>query len=320
MDLILADAYGQEERVVEEDLDLDLGVTNDFVLAASYGTWKGDLNIGKRLYIPGTEYGGIIKGIKTATNTGKIEVKGRTWRGYLASRIIEPPAGASYYIASGELNDIIRALIKIPGFVVSEKSTGVNITYQFSRYVTVEAGLSAMLSTVGFRLDIKYIQTQTGGYAEVQAVPAINYGDQIAYSQDSLIDFATNDNQMGVNHLICLGKGELADRLVVHLYADRNGNISQTQSITGIDEIVQVFENSGAEGDTLIESGTDKLKSLLNTKTFTASVKDIEKELYIGDTITGIDYITNNRATKPIKQKIVKRKLGRLSIDYKIEE
>lgn len=320
MDLILATSDGKEERVLTEDIDIDIGNTNDFVLYASYGTWQGDLQEGKMIYIPGTEYGGIIKCIKSATNTGKIDVKGFTWRGYLAHRFIIPPSGSDYYIASGDANSIINALVNIPNFVVSTK-TSINISsYQFNRYVSVDEGLNAMLASVGYRLDIKYIQTQAGGYVFLQAVPAVNYGDTIEYSQDSPIDFSTNDDQMGVNHLICLGKGELKDRLVVHLYADKDGNISQTQSIYGIDEIVETYESSGSEYENLIESGTKKLGELISKKTFTAAVNEIEQELYLGDTVSGVDYITSNAVTKPIMEKIVKIKNGRMGIDYKIEE
>lgn len=320
MDLILATSDGREERVLTEDIDIDIGNTNDFVLYASYGTWHGDIQKDKLIYIPGTEYGGIIKCIKSATNTGKIDVKGFTWRGYLAHRFIIPPSGSDYYIASGDANSIIKSLVNIPNFVVPE-TPSININnYQFNRFVSVDEGLNAMLASVGYRLDIRYIQTQTGGYVLVQALPSVNYGNTIEYSQESPIDFSTNDDQMGVNHLICLGKGELRDRLVVHLYADKNGNISQTQSIFGIDEIVETYDNSGAELDSLIESGTKRLKDLISKNTFTAAINEIEKELYIGDTVSGIDYITANAVTKPIKEKIVKIINGRMGIDYKIEE
>lgn len=319
MDLILATPDGQEERVIDENLDLDVGSTNDFVLYASYGTWKGDLQIGKRIYIPGTEYGGIIKGIKSATNTGSITVSGITWRGYLSRRIIVPPAGQDYYIGTGDLNAVIQRLVDIPGFVVSDTNTGVNVQYQFARYINLANGLQAMCQSVGYRLDLRYVQTTTGGYVLVQAVPAGQYGDSVEYSQDSMIDFVSDDNQAGVNHLICLGKGELKDRLVVHFYADEDGNISQTQTIFGINEIVQVYENSGAEEDTLIESGKSKLKELRSKKSFTASVKTVEQELFLGDTVSGVDYITGNSVTKPITNKIVKKELNVVSISYKIE-
>ena len=38
------------------------------------------------------------------------------------------------------------------------------------------------------------------------------------------------------NHLICLGSGELKNRIVLHFYADERGNISTTQTLFGIDE------------------------------------------------------------------------------------
>ena len=320
MDLILATSDGQEIAAVDYDFDIDLGGTNDFQVNTSYASWTNEIKIGRLIYIPQTEFGGIIKNISSATNTGNIFLKGYTWRGYLAHRFIRPAAGADYYIASGELNAIVRSLVMVPGFVVPAINTGISVTYQFPRYCSVLAGLEAMLRTVGFRLDLKYIQTVSGGYVQVQAVKAGLYGDMVEYSQDSLIDFSSTDNQMGTNHLICLGQGELKDRIVVDLYADRNGNVSQSQSITGIDEIIEVYENTGAERENLIESGTQKLLEKISKKTFSASIKKVESELFIGDIVTGQDYITGNKVTKPIVEKIVKRSDGVISIDYKIED
>lgn len=319
MDLILATSSGVEECVLDYDLDIDVGETNDFQINLNYGTWDDRIAIGKKIYIPGTEYGGIIKYIQSATNTGEITLKGFTWRGYLAHRIISPPAGSDYRIVSGELNSVIASLVSIPGFRVETKSTGRNVSYQFKRYVDAASGLEAMCESVGYRLDLKYVQTEDSGYVLVQALPVGNFGGTIEYSQDSMIDFDSVNNQMGVNHLVCLGKGELKDRIVIHLYADRSGNISQTKTITGIDEVVQVYDNSGAEAETLVESGTTKLKELISAQSFTPSIKDSGTELYLGDIVSGIDYITGNSVTKPIISKIVKRTMGDLSFNYRIE-
>lgn len=318
MDLILASANGVEECVVDYDFDMDIGGSNDFQVRLSYATWDERVQIGKLIYIPNTEYGGIIKRIESATNTGEILLKGYTWRGYLSHRIIEPPSGEDYRIVSGELNDVIAGLVSIPLFRVSTDNTGMNVMYQFKRYTDAANGIEAMLASVGYRLDIRYVQTESSGHVLLQAVPAANYGDT-GFSQDSMIDFSSIDNQMGVNHLICLGKGELKDRLVVHLYADANGNVSQTQTIFGIDEIVATFENSGAETDTLIETGTKRLNETKSNKSFTPDLKDINTELYLGDIISGRDYITGNSVTKPIANKIVTRTGGVMSYAYKIE-
>lgn len=320
MDLILSTPDGQEICFVDYDFDMDLGDTNDFQVTASYASWIPEIKIGDLIYIPGTEFGGIIKNITSATNTGNIYLKGYTWRGYLSKRVIRPAAGSDYYIANGELNNIIRSLVTIPGFVVPTISTGITVNYQFERYCSVLDGVEKMLRTVGYRLDIQYKQTATGGYVQVQAVKAGLFGESIEYSQDSMIDFNSVDDQMGVNHLICLGTGELKNRLVIDLYADRAGNISQVKTISGIDEIAEVFENTGAEQETLIETGTNRLQELLSSKSFTAQIKQTgSTELYIGDIVTGQDYITGNKVTKPIINKIVKRTNGVISRDYKIE-
>lgn len=320
MDLILARADGQEERILPFDFDFDLGGENDFQIKLTYASWDDRLTIGARVYVPGTEFGGIIKKISSATKTGNIFLDGFSWRGYLAHRIIRPASGQDYRIASGELNAIISELVDIPYFVVSGFNTGVMVSnYQFNRYVTVLEGIESMLASVGYRLNIEYTQTQTGGYVSIGAVPAGQYGDTVEYSQDSLIDFSSTDDQMGVNHLVCLGTGELKDRIVIDLYADAEGNISESQTITGIDEITEVYDSSGAERETLLESGKDRLKELLNKKSFTSEIKEVRNELFIGDIVTGSDYITGNTVTKPIVQKLVKRENGNLSIDYKIE-
>ena len=319
MDLILASPDGQEIRFIDYDIDLELGGTNDFQVNLSYASWSDDIKINDLVYTPGTEYGGIIKSISSATNTEAIILKGYTWRGYLAHRFIRPPTGEDYYVASGELNSIIADLVDIPKFRVSTADTGVTVNYQFERFCSVLDGIESMLKTVGYRLDLRYIQTQSSGYVGVRAVKAGHYGDSVEYSQDSMIDFSSTDDQMGVNHLICLGTGELKYRIVVDLYADKDGNISQTRTISGINEIVETFENTGAEQETLIETGTKHLQERLSKKSFTASIKKIETELFIGDIVSGQDYITGNKVTKPIVEKIVKRSNGTVSINYKIE-
>ena len=317
MDMILATVQGVEECVLDYDFDMD--VSNDFQITASYGTWDERIEIGKKVYIPETEYGGIIKCIESATNTGEILLKGYTWRGYLMHRFIIPPSGADYYTASGDLNTIIQALVSIHGFTVISSPCGKSVSnYKFNRYVSVAEGLEAMCESVGYRLDVRYVQTETAGGVIVQAVKAGNYGD-VEYSQDSMIDFNSVDNQMGINHLICLGQGELKNRLVKHLYTDKNGNISQTQTITGIDEIIDVYDNSGAEEATLLETGTNRLRELRNQKSFTPFLKNTDTEFFLGDVISGRDYITGNSVTKPIVEKIVKRTGGIISIDYKVE-
>lgn len=327
MELILSTKDGREEKEIFSDIDLEIGEENTFQITLDYPEWDGSLEYDKRIYVPDTEYGGIIKDIEGATNTDQIFVRGYTWRGYLAHRIIEPPAGEDYRKISGELNEAINTVLtSVLGgslgalFHVSDEDTGESVTnFRFNRYVTAADGLQAMLASKGYRLDIRYVQTDTSGYVELSAQPAEDHGD-IEISQDTRLDFASQDYRMGVNHLVCIGSGELRDRIIIHLYADRSGHISQVQSITGLEEIVDTYDSPAADAEILLEMGIERLKELVNFKRFEAAYKDIDNlDLPIGDTITGRDYITGNIVTKPITRKIVRRESGLITTEYKIE-
>lgn len=324
MELILADQNGFEIRRIWEDVDFDIGGTNDFQISIPYSAYQTDLTYGARVYVPGTEYGGIVQEIAGETENDLIFARGYTWRGYLEKRIIQPPAGADYRIVSGELNAVIAAVIDGSlgnVFAASTENTGVSVSnFQFYRYETALSGLQRMLSSVSYRLNFSYVQTQSTGYVEVSARPAENYGGDVEISQDMQVQFSSTESRRGVNHLICLGIGELKDRTVVHLYADAAGQISQTQSIFGIDEIQEVFDDSNAELDDLIANGTRRLREVMNFREFAATLGDIGAVDYnVGDTLSGRDYITGTSVTKPISGKIVRITGGILSIEYTIE-
>lgn len=324
MDMILANASRREECFIDNDLDIEIGKQNTFEISLPYSDWSEKFDFGKYVYEPGTEHGGVIKDIETSTLTELIYIRGFTWRGYLTHRIIEPPAGEDYLVVSGELNSVIRSVIGSSlgtPFTVSGVDTGISVSnYQFNRYVTMDEGLRAMLATKGYRLNIRHAYTPSSWQIVIEAVPAQNFGQDIEFSQDSNLYFATRDYRMGINHLICLGTGELNERIVIHLYADEDGNISDAQTITGNEEIVGTFIYTSATADELLESGTAEFKTLLNYKSFSASVRNVDDyTLEIGDKISGRDYVTGLAITKPIIQKIIKRINGIPSINYKIE-
>ena len=324
MELILADANGAEIRRIWDDIDIDIGDMNDFEIKIPYASWDGLITHGKRIYIPGTEFGGLVEDVRSSTATDMIYACGYTWRGYLDHKIIEPPSGQDYKTVSGELNAIIRQLVdgEFNGLIVgTEDQTSVTTTYQFDRYTTLEKGLEKMLKRVGYKLQIRYLQTDLSGYVVVSAVPIENYGDSVEISQDARLDFTSRDYRMGINHLICLGIGELKDRVVVHLYADADGNISQTQTFTGKDEITATYENTTAEQEDLITGGTDRLQELANYKEFVAEMANDgdDIDLDVGDTITGRDYITGIVVTKPIINKVVTITNGFPAVQYKVE-
>ena len=109
--LILADESLAEIGFLNFDIDLELGDSNDFVIYIPYPEWDGKLQPGMYVYIPDTEYGGVIRAISGNTKEDQIQITGTTWRGMLAQRFICPPAGSDYFTVSGELNSCIRAVM-----------------------------------------------------------------------------------------------------------------------------------------------------------------------------------------------------------------
>lgn len=325
--LILADQNLRDIRpVMDADTDIAIGSDeNDYEVKIRRDRWDERYAYGNIFYIKNTEFGGIIgrKKINTAEDT--ISLYGRTWRGKLDKKIIRPPAGQDYRKVSGELNTVLNTLVTEQFndyFVVSQEDTGVTVTnYQFDRYCTLLAGITKMLKSVGYKLHIEYIQQERGqpGYVELSAAPIVDYSEQIELSQDSRLNFVFDETKNGVNHLICLGKGELQDRQVIDLYVGQNGSIGTTQYYTGIQEVAETYEDTSSESDELEEKGREKLQELMNSTSFSMDVETLGMEVEIGDIIGGRDYVTGMYAAKPIAKKIYKVSGGTSSLEYEIE-
>lgn len=320
-EVILADAGGVELRsILFREYDFEVGdKENSFLITCNRAEWE-NVPDNARIYIPGTEYGGIYKRLESDTRNNAVSVGGYTWRGMLQNKVICPPSGQDYATDSGELNQILARRVSeaLPGlFVGSEESTGVTASYQYGRYVTLYEGLKEMLRSAGYRMRIQYDQEQCK--VVVDAVPIVDYSAQIEYSSDMNANYSMVINKMGVNHLICLGNGELRDRTVIHLFADVNGVISQTQTQFGADEVTDVYDYAGAEADNLIESGTDQMKANASKNEFAIDLESAQ-DVAVGDIVGCRDYVTGNTMTAPITVKIVKWQKGFEKTEYQLSD
>ena len=319
--IVVADANGAELRsLLFTEYDFEVGDDdNTFLVTCLRSEWE-TIYDGSRIYIPNTEYGGLFKRLKTNTKNGTISAGGYTWRGMLQNKVLCPEAGDDYATDSGELNAIIgsRVSAAFPGlFIGSSESTGVEVSYQYNRYVTLYDGLKAMLKSVGYKMRISY-DMETGKVI-VEAVPIVDYSSQIEYSSDMNANYYMTKEGTGVNHLVCLGNGELRDRVVVDLFVDENGNISETQTFFGADEIAQVYDYAGAARDDLIQSGTEQLKNLRNQNSFRIDLETVT-DVEIGDIVGGRDYTSGMRMTAPITTKVVTWRNGFETTEYKLSD
>ena len=252
-----------------------------------------------------------------------LALRGRTWRGMLQYKVVEPPAGQDHLVLSGELNTAIRTLIGDRFgdlMVIPEVDTGITIkSWQVDRYVTLYDALQKLVSNYGCRLQIQYAQPEglEYGYVTVRAVPIVDYSEQLEYSQEEGIYVTVRDCRNGVNHLVCVGEGEKQDRVVLHLYVQKNGTIGKKQYYTGLNEISAVYNYSSAEADKLEEDGTKRLKELQNYKKCEMTIDNADLE--IGDIVAGYDAVTNTQVIKPVIQKILKMQNGNITIDYSVK-
>lgn len=318
-DIIVAAPDGTELRcMLFSEYDFEIGdEENSFLVTIPRPEWESVAN-DSRIYIPGTEYGGLYKRLESDTKNNSVAVGGLTWRGMLQKKIISPPSGQDYATDSGELNAILGARVSaaFPGlFVGSSESTGITVSFQYQRYVTMYDGLKAMLKSVGYKMQIEYDQVLRK--VVVSAVPIVDYSSEIEYSSDMSADYSMTIDRTGINHLVCLGSGELRNRIVEHLYVDGNGVISQTQTFFGENEIAEVYDYAGASRDDLIQSGVDQLKGELNLNEFRIELES-EREVAVGDIVGSRDYITGYTVTAPITTKIVKFEDGFVNIEYKL--
>ena len=321
MDLIYMNANREDVNVLHEyELDLAFGKDeNNFECKVDSN--QHCCQEGFFLYFEGTEYGGRIEKIASDTENGEVTYSGDTWHGMLDSKILEPDAGEDYLVLSGEANAVLTTLIIRMDlqdlFTVSAEDSGITIkSYQMNRYIGGYSGIQKMLKASGAKLKLVFQM----GMVELAAAPLVDYTQDEQFDSDS-VPLKIKRNYKPVNHLICLGKGELKDRTVIHLYADKEGNISRTQSLFGIEEKTKTFDYPSVESEEeLITKGTERLKEYQNTDEVKMGFSPDEDAYDIGDIVGAADVVTGLEVATDITKKIVTVKKGETKISYKVGE
>lgn len=321
VDLIITDSKHVDVRsAVDFTLDCAWGKEeNDFELVVSGAS---TIDAGAYIYIDGSECGGVVDAMEDQLTAGvsTLTYLGRTWHGVLANKILEPDRGRDYLTVSGTASTVIGSLISRVGLdgvfdAVDSPTAGAQTikSYRFDRYTDCYTGLRRMCEASGLKLRLAY----ASGRVNIWAEPVAHYGDSI---DSDLIDFDATRTWRKPNHLIGLGKGDLAARVVVHWYADAKGNVSQTQSLRGMDEITQVYDYSNAETAELNNKTKEKLQDLQSEGDVRVTVRDDANVVFdVGDTVTARDNLTGITVNAAISKKIVKVSGGVMSVDYEAE-
>lgn len=330
---------------------MELGVVSAYELDLAFGADENNFECqipekdhccGKGYYlcIDGTEYGGIVDAIATDTEKQEVTYSGRTWHGILSSKIILPLQGNyeaatelvtvktkegnaslidKYLVISGDVNRCIQFIVKRCGlsalFSVSENDFGVAVSeYKFYRYTDAYSGLVKMLESVGLKMTFEYSNAKIN----LAAKTIYQSAEDEAFDEE-MVDFTAKKNLNTANHLICLGSGEMENRMVLHLYADRDGNISTTQTLLGLEEYAAVYDYPNVESeDELLSGGKERLKELIGQDEMDIDF-DAESDAYdVGDIISATDRITGISVSAKITKKIVRFKYGIPTISYRM--
>lgn len=320
--MIVLDSYLHELGEIETDIDIEYGTsedsTNDFEVTDA----QMENVAAGGFYIPGTEIGGLFDYVKINSDSDFRVYKGFTWRGLLKNSIIMPDAGEDYKIVSGDANVVISNMLSglFGGiFSVSAEDSGLILSnYQFPLYINLLDGIEGMLEKNDYRLKITAQKVQSHRPIQIllEAVPAVQVSG--TYNEDNGIAMSYVINNMGINHLICGGSGELQNRMIRHLYIDNNGNISSNQYYFGLDERTAFYDYPNAESeDDLLEYGMQQLKELASSKSLTMQAPE-QFNLEIGDKVRGV-FPDGTEIISPIVSKIYKISNGTMNIELKIK-
>lgn len=308
----------------------ELGVLLDYELDLAFGSDENNFECrvnershcceaGYYLYIEGTEYGGIIDSIEHDTEKGEVVYSGRTWHGILNSRVIEPPADYDYHgISNQKADKVLSIMIGLCGldglFVVPVIDETCIVTgYRVPRYILGYDAMRHVLDHVGRKLSMTF----EGGTVSLVSSPKINHSQSEEFDSD-LFDFRIKKNYNSVNHLICLGSGELRDRTVEHLYVDHYGQITQERDDFLV-EFTAVFDFPNAEsGEELIEAGKKRLRELWNQNELSITLDNGANNYDVGDYVGAYDSVTDTTISAEITKKIVTIKNGTVNISYKV--
>lgn len=310
----------------------DIDVLKDYTLDLAYGSDENDfeckVNInnnvcktGYYLYFEGEEYGGVIDSVGVDTDETTVTYSGRTWHGILESKVLQPDEGEDYLSVSGEANEVLKLLIERMGlselFKVSTLNSKIQISsYQMNRYIKGYTGIMKMLKAYNAKLNMVFNR----GFVELSASPLTDYSRDEQFDTDQ-ISFTIKRNSKHINHVICLGRGDLKDRRVIHIYCDLLGNISGTQTLTGLDEMCEIYDNSNAESDEdLIQGGIDKITESFASDSVDFSLDSNDQYIFdVNDKVGAREQITGTYVVASVSKKIVNISNNSTSISYDCE-
>lgn len=293
-------AFGEDEN------DYELVLPDDVAgLVAAHDVWM----------IDGTEYGGVVDSVQSdvADGANVITFSGRSLQGILSHKILQPDEGQDYLQVSGTVTQVLTQIISRCGLVslFTSADNSLQVRGRFDRYTDAYTGLRKLLASYSCALVFRCVDDRV-------VLDAVPLDDTDGTLDSGSMDFTVKREYRRTNHLIGLGEGELKDRAVSHWYADAEGNVSQKQTFTGLDEVADTYEYTNADASELSEKTKEELESRQEgTGTIDVTMRD-GTDHNVGDLLSAVDDVTGVSVRATITKKIVRIADGVLSVDYEV--
>lgn len=293
-------AFGEDEN------DYELVLPDDVAgLVSAHDVWM----------IDGTEYGGVVDSIQSdvADGANVVTFSGRSLQGILSHKILQPDKGQDYLKVSGTVTQVLTQIISRCGLgeLFTAADNDLAVSGQFDRYTDAYTGLRKLLASHSCALVFRCGDDRV-------VLDATPLDDTNGTLDSGSMDFTAKREYRRTNHLIGLGEGELKDRAVSHWYADENGNVSQKQTFTGLDEVADTYEYTNADETELSEKTKEELESRQEgTGTIDVTMRG-GTDHNVGDLLSAVDDVTGVSVRAAVTKKIVRIADGVLSVDYEV--
>ena len=323
LEYIYTDAnYNELGYLAHFDADIEIGKydvsNNDFELTLSLEDRDPLFTVGSLFYKENTEIGGVILRLKINTSDNTITMIGTTFRGLLEKEFVQPPNGNAYLNLNAEANTCINTLIgdRFDSLFTVDNVGASNINVKYNvRDINLLQALEKSLGASNARLCIRH---QVDGKIHLYAEKINDLSDTLQYDNDYQIDMIVKTESKPYNHILCLGKGELLNRLRVNLYLQDDGSWSESNQVyTGLERKTYKHEDVNVESrDELTENAIEKVAEANESDTLEISFDADDAELF--DIVGAKENVTGISFKEPITQKIIKISDGDISISYKV--
>lgn len=319
MELIVADSAGKTLFPLSDfELDMDSGwgdgVDNTFDLIVRDASAPLP-EAAWRVYADGTEMGGRVERfeLKTGRSSSGLHWTGSTWSGVLAKRLLWPDAGQDYLTLAGDANAVLRQVVARLGlgsfFSVPDGDAGVSVSYRCSRDMPdAWTNLRLAMRSAGLRLDARWVD----GACRLQAAKVTDWRGRV---DSDLVDFDLSSDLLVTNHLKAAGKGELASRQVVDVYADNRGNVGTSKAMAGVFELEEYYDANNSEGDDLRDQAASRLKDMQTEGSVKVTVGE-GVSFGLGDVVEARHYSPNVTVSVEISSRVTTATGAGVAVTY----